>query len=97
MITTGNFLSILLLRYYSVFSNTNIDIIKNKEDIYQQIVVASLLGDGLSSGVVVGPEHPLYAKLKSNGKAAYIVDSYSHIVPDTSADLGSHLTERYFP
>jgi hypothetical protein len=56
--------------------------------------VASLLGDGLSSGLVVGPENPLYEKLKNNGKAAFIVDSYSHIVPDTASDLGSHLTER---
>jgi len=71
----------------------NSDIVKNKEEIYQQIVVASLLGDGLSSGVVVGCENPLYSKLKQNGKAAFIVDTYSQIVPDTISDLGSNLKE----
>jgi hypothetical protein len=71
-----------------------IDVVKNKEAIYQQIVVASLLGDGVSSGVVVGPEHPLYQKLKNNGKNPFIVDSYSHFVPETLTELGSNLTER---
>lgn len=70
------------------------DVVANKEKICQQIVVASLLGDGLSSCLVLGKEHPLLGKIKANkSKVPRIVDTYSSIIPDTGDCLGSHLTD----
>ncbi len=86
-------------RSYS-FNGFDTDLKANKEKIYQQIVVASLLGDGLSSCVVMGALHPGVQAITNNnillrGSAPTIVDTYSFIAPETQDCLGSELLERW--
>jgi len=73
------------------------DVKANKEQIYQQIVVASLLGDAVSSCLLLGDHHPLLQAPAKDGQRKRkifprIMDTYSCFVPETEDCLGSHFS-----
>lgn len=68
----------------------------NKEKICQQLVVASLLGDGVSCCVVSGKESPLYNSSSGVGnKSPEIIDNHRIFVPHTETYLGSMYEDWY--